>query len=160
MDKSAFKKIRALFLDFDGVITDNKVLTDGDGKESVVCDRSDSLGMDMLKKAGIAIAVISKERNKVVSARCKKLGIECIQGIDNKISAFKEELVKRNLRAENTAFMGNDVNDIECIKAAGIGIAVNNSHPAALKAADYITSRNGGDGAVREVAELILGISE
>ena len=157
VNREDFKKIKALFLDFDGVLTDDRVLVDENGKEAVFCSRSDGLGIEMLRKAGVYVAVISKEKNPVVSARCKKLQIDCLQSIDNKISIFKEELAKRKLSREETAFVGNDVTDIDCIKEAGIGIAVKDSNPKAAKAADFVTANKGGYGAVREVADLILG---
>ncbi len=150
------KKIKLLVLDFDGVMTDNRVLVSEDGKESVFCNRGDSLGIEMLKKKGIEVVVISKEKNKVVQARCKKLKIECWQGIDEKYKLFLKEVKKRNLRLENVCFIGNDINDLECIKKAGIGAAVADSYPKVLKVADYITKKKGGEGAIREVIDLIL----
>ncbi len=160
MNKEDFKKIKALFLDFDGVLTDDRVVTDENEKEAVFCSRSDGLGIENLRKAGVYVAVISKEKNPVVAARCKKLQIDCLQAIDNKLPAFKEQLEKRKLSREETAFVGNDVTDIECIKEAGIGIAVNDANPLAAKEADFVTSKKGGRGAVREIADLILANQE
>jgi len=148
--------IKLLAMDFDGVLTNNKVIVDENGKESVVCNRSDSLGIDLLKKQGIDIVVISKETNKVVKARCKKLKINCNSGIDDKISILKKEIESRNLKAKDVCFIGNDINDIECIKYAGLGIAVNDAYPDVKKAADFITKKNGGEGAVREIIDKIL----
>ena len=146
-----------LVLDFDGVMTDNRVLISEDGKESVFCSREDSLGIEMLKKKGFEVVVISKEENKVVQARCKKLKIKCWRGIDEKYELFLREIKKRNLELENVCFIGNDVNDSECVKNAGIGVAVADSAKLILKIADYVTKKKGGKGAVREVADLILG---
>jgi YrbI family 3-deoxy-D-manno-octulosonate 8-phosphate phosphatase len=151
-----FKKIKMLVCDFDGVMTDNRVIVDENGKESVICHRGDGLGIESLKKNGFYVLVISKEKNKVVKARCDKLGIECIQGTDEKLSVFKKEISKRNLNQENICFIGNDVNDIECIEYAGLGVAVNDSHPLVKKVADFVTEKKGGHGAVREIADLIL----
>jgi len=144
-------------LDFDGVMTDNKVIADENGKESVVCNRSDSLGIEMLKKKlDFRVVVISKERNKVVAARCKKLGVECIYGSDDKMKDLKREVEKSNIRSKEVCFVGNDVNDLECISHAGVGVAVADSHPSVLKAAKLITTKRGGNGAVREVCDWIL----
>ncbi len=151
-----FKKIKLLVLDFDGVMTDNRVLVSEDGKESVFCNRGDGLGIELLRKEGIEVVVISKEKNKVVQARCKKLKIECCQGIDDKYKLFLKEIKKRKLKLENVCFVGNDINDLDCVKAAGAGIAVADSHSSLLKIADYVTKKKGGRGAVREVADIII----
>lgn len=148
--------MKLLVLDFDGVMTDNRVLVSEDGKESVFCNRSDGLGIEMLKKKGIEVIVISKEKNKVVQVRCKKLRIKCLQGIDDKYSLFLKEIKKRKLKLENVCFIGNDINDLECIKNAGIGVAVADSYKPVLNIADYITNKRGGQGVVREVIDLIL----
>lgn len=151
-----FQKIKLLVLDFDGVMTDNRVLVSEDGKESVFCNRSDSLGIEMLRKKSIEVIVISKEKNPVLETRCKKLKIKYSQGIDEKYKLFLKEVKKRGLKLENVCFIGNDVNDIDCIKDAGIGVAVADSHKSVLRIADYITQKKGGKGAIREIADLIL----
>ena len=151
-----YSNIKLLALDFDGVLTNNKVIVDENGKESVICNRSDGLGIDLLRKKGIEIIVISKESNKVVNARCEKLKILCITGIDEKLSILKKEIEKRNLSPDEVCFIGNDVNDIECIKYVGLGVAVNNAYQEVKNIADYVTQNNGGDGAVREVIDKIL----
>ena len=110
----------------------------------------------MLKKEGIETVVISKEKNPVVQARCNKLKIECWQGIDDKETIFLREIEKRNLGLENVCFIGNDITDLECIKKAGLGVAVADSEEPVLNIADYITKRKGGKGAVRELCNLIL----
>ena len=92
----------------------------------------------------------------MVEVRCKKLKIKCLSGIDNKHTLFLKEVQKRKLKLENVCFVGNDINDLECIKNAGIGAAVVDSHRSVLNIADYITKKKGGEGAVREVADLIL----
>jgi len=151
-----YSNIKLLALDFDGVLTNNKVIVDENGKESVICNRSDSLGIDLLKKKGIDVVVISKESNIVVKARCDKLKIFCVQGIDDKISILKKEIKKRGLQSEEVCFIGNDVNDIECIKYVGLGVAVNDAFSDVKKAAKIVTKKNGGEGAVREIIDNIL----
>ena len=153
--KNNFSKIELLVCDFDGVLTDNKVYSDENGIESVRCDRSDSLGIDYYKKDGREILVISKETNKVVKARCDKLGIRVFYGIDSKLDLFKKEVKKLNLMMDKVCYVGNDINDLDCIKEAGIGVAVNDSYPEVIEVADYVTKRKGGDGAVREICDLI-----
>lgn len=153
-----FKKIKLLVTDFDGVHTDNRVLVSEDEKESVFCNRGDGFGIAMLKKKRIETVVISKERNKVVQARCNKLKIDCWYGIDDKITLFKKEVEKRDIPMKNVCFIGNDPNDIECIKTAEIGVAVADSTESLFEIADYITKKKGGDGAIREICDLILGL--
>jgi YrbI family 3-deoxy-D-manno-octulosonate 8-phosphate phosphatase len=150
--------IKLLALDFDGVFTDNRVMIDENGRESVICSRSDSLGIKMLRarRPDIRILVISKETSPVVRERCRKLNLECLTGIDDKLAMFRRILEESHLARDEVAFMGNDVNDLDCIRAAGIGVAVADSVPPVLHAADYVTQRRGGEGAIREIVEKIL----
>jgi len=155
------KHIKLIAMDFDGVFTDNRVFIDENGKETIICDRSDSLGIKMLKESrpDIKIIVISKETNNVVKARCDKLKIECKTGIDDKLTLFKKIIDAENVKPDEVAYMGNDVNDIECMQFAGIAIAVSDSHPQVLAMADYITLKKGGRGAIREFLDIVLGNS-
>lgn len=149
-------RIKLLVLDFDGVMTDDKVYVDENGKETVCCSRQDGLGIESLKKSGVKIMVISKEKNRVVSARCKKLRIKSIQGAKDKSKILKQLLKDLNLPPRQVCYLGNDITDLECIKLAGVGCAVRDSHPALFKVADYVTINKGGNGAVREICDLIL----
>ena len=151
-----FSKVKLLVMDFDGVMTNNKVIVDENGKESVTCNRSDGMGIEMLLEKCIGAIVISKETNKVVKARCKKLSIPCVNGIDDKITILKKELKSRGLKPENVCYMGNDVNDIECMEYVGVAVAVNDAYPEVKKFAQYVTNKNGGEGAVREVIDNII----
>lgn len=148
--------VKLLALDFDGVMTDNRVLVDQDGKEAVLCHRGDGMGIGLLKKAGVGVIVISMEPNPVVSARCRKLKIDCIQNCDKKLKALQQVAAARGLKPREIAFVGNDVNDLECLRWVGIPVAVADAEPEVLEAATYVTKRPGGFGAVREVAERIL----
>ncbi len=148
--------VAGIAFDFDGVLTDNRVLTFGDGAEAVCSDRSDGLGIERLRAAGVPMVVLSKERHPVVTARCQKLGLECMQAIDDKVWAFKGWVEQRGLDLEAVVFVGNDLNDVECLRLAGCGVVVADAHPSALAAADVVLSRRGGSGAVRELADLLL----
>jgi YrbI family 3-deoxy-D-manno-octulosonate 8-phosphate phosphatase len=156
----SFKKRLAaaslVVFDFDGVMTDNRVLTLRDGTEGVFCDRSDGLGVGMLKKAGIPMLVLSKEQNPVVAARCRKLQLDCEQGIDDKVARLDEILRARGMTWEGVVYVGNDVNDVPCMSRVGLAIAVADAYTPALKAADLVTTRPGGRGAVREVCDWLL----
>lgn len=148
--------VKALFLDFDGVMTDNRVWTDQDGREIVAANRGDGLGIQLLKKAGVPVIVISKERNPVVAARCKKLGIPYRQGIDDKTDVLKREQAKLGVAAAETIFVGNDLNDLPVFPLVGWGVAVADAEAEVLRQADFVLSKKGGHGAVREICDLIL----
>jgi len=150
------ERVAGLALDFDGVLTDNRVMTFPDGTEAVSSDRADGMGIEMLRGVGIPMVVLSKEQHPVVAARCRKLGLDHAHGIDDKSAAFRAWMDEHELDPATVVFVGNDVNDVECLELAGCGVAVADAHPAAAAAADIILSRPGGRGAVRELAELIL----
>ncbi len=149
--------IQALVYDFDGVFTDNHVIVSQNDIESVVCSRADGMGIARLQdKTTIQIVVISKEYNSVVATRCKKLNIEYHQGIDQKASFLSDWLKTNNISCENTIYVGNDINDIECMQMVGCGIAVADAYPEVSAAAKIVLSNNGGSGAIRELCDLIL----
>ncbi len=102
------------------------------------------------------MVVISKEANAVVSARCQKLGIPCFQNASDKLSILKQVAREHNVDLDKVVYVGNDVNDIDCIEAVGVGVAVADAHPMVAAAADIVTEAAGGRGAVREVCDLIL----
>jgi YrbI family 3-deoxy-D-manno-octulosonate 8-phosphate phosphatase len=156
ISKSAFARIRLLVLDFDGVLTDNRVLVNQDGKEAVHCSRADGWGIARLKDIGITVIVLSTETNPIVSARCKKLGIGCIQSLPNKVIALREIMGNYKRTAEEVAYVGNDVNDLECMGEVGLAIAVADAVPEILHTADWVTTRRGGEGAIREIADAII----
>ncbi len=150
------RKLDLVAFDFDGVMTDDRVHVSESGEESVSANRGDGMGVLRLKRAGVKVVVISKEINKVVATRCRKLDIPCHHGIDDKLALFRDLAEMEGVERDRLAFVGNDVNDIECIEWAGVGIAVANSRPEVLAVADWVTSARGGDGAVREVCEAII----
>ena len=147
--------IAAAVFDFDGVFTDNKVIVFQDGRESVVCDRSDGWGIAQLKKLGIPILVLSSEENQVVQARCDKLDVDYVHGIQDKLTVLTTWLKEHNIDISQVIYVGNDVNDLDCLQAVGCGIAVGDAYPQVKDAAQIILSSSGGRGAIREVAELI-----
>ena len=151
-----FSRVRLLILDFDGVLTDNRVLVNEEGLEAVFCHRGDGLGLEMLRDAGLEALVLSKERNLVVAARCRKLGLACHQGQDEKLATLKGLCSERSLSKEQVAYVGNDVNDLECMSWVGLAVAVADAEPVVLEAAHFVTRKRGGHGAVREVCDLLL----
>ncbi|MEW6577694.1 MAG: acylneuraminate cytidylyltransferase [Chloroflexota bacterium] len=147
--------VAALVLDFDGVFTDNRVIVNQDGREAVLCDRSDGLGIARLKQLSVPILVLSTEENPVVQRRCEKLGIECIQGLGDKLATLKEWASARALSLAHMIYVGNDDNDVLCMEAVGCGVAVADAYPAARAAARFALESPGGRGAIREIADLI-----
>jgi YrbI family 3-deoxy-D-manno-octulosonate 8-phosphate phosphatase len=148
--------VKALILDFDGVVTDNRVLTLQDGQEAVLSDRGDGMGIERLREAGLRIVVLSKERNPVVAARCAKLAVEVVQGLDDKVGALGRWLADNTLEPSEVVFVGNDLNDVECMRHVGFAVAVADAHPSALAVADLVLRRPGGRGAIRELADLLI----
>ena len=149
-------RVRLLVLDFDGVLTDDHVIVHQDGSEAVVCHRGDGLGIERLQHAGIPILVLSKERNPVVAARCGKLGVQCLQGFDDKLPELQRAASSRGVDAIEIAYVGNDVNDLSCLEWVGVPIAVADAAPEVRAAAAWVTRRQGGLGAAREVCDAIL----
>jgi YrbI family 3-deoxy-D-manno-octulosonate 8-phosphate phosphatase len=148
--------VAAVVFDFDGVFTDDRVLVDERGREAVTCSRSDGHGLGALAKMGVPMLVISKEANPVVGTRCAKLAIECVQACSDKLPVMNQWLKQRGIKAANTVYVGNDVNDLECLAAVGCGVVVADAHAEARAAARMVLSRPGGGGAVRELCDLIL----
>ncbi len=149
-------RIRLIVFDFDGVMTDNRVLVHQDGSESVACNRGDGLGIGLLKKAGLAMLVLSKETNPVVTARCRKLNLEVIQGCEEKLKTLRQLASERGLTSSEIAYVGNDLNDLECLEWVGLPIGVSDAVPEVLRVARAVTHKPGGHGAVREVADWFL----
>lgn len=155
--KEKFAKIKLLCLDFDGTMTDGCVYISEEDLESVKCNRTDGLGLELLRKyADVDVIILSRTANKVVAARANKLKIPCISGLKDKLGNFMEEIENRKLDLSEVCFVGDDLNDIEVIDKAGLGISVGSGFDQVKKVADYVTHRKGGNGAVREVCELIM----
>ena len=150
------QKVALVLLDFDGVVSDNRVWVSGDGKEMIAANRSDGLGIEMLLKSGIQLMVVSKEDSPVVAQRCEKLRIPYRMGIGNKASAVREILSEWSVPADASVFLGNDVNDLPCFPLVACALAVADAHPAVLREADIVLGKPGGFGAIRELCDLIL----
>jgi len=148
------RSIRLIAFDFDGVFTDNKVYVFQDGSEAVCCTRADGLGLEKLTQLGIQTIIISTEVNPVVGARSKKLKIRCIQGCNDKRAALEGVAGEQGLALQQIAFVGNDINDLSCLRAVGLPIVVRDAHPDVIQTALYRTRALGGQGAVREVCDL------
>ena len=148
--------VRALVMDFDGVLTDNRVYVMEDGREAVACSRGDGMGIVALRRQGLDILVLSSEENPVVAARCRKLMVECLHGVERKLPALQRWLEERDIPPESVVYVGNDVNDVECLRYVGCPVVVGDAHPDVRRFARFVLSRPGGQGAVRELCDLIL----
>src|SRR5687768_6521502 len=152
------KHIDLIICDFDGVLTDNRVWTDQDGKESIAAWRSDSLRISELRAKGMEVMIISSESNTVVATRAKKMGVEAIHGvgIQEKGRVMREVLEQKKIQAENVIYIGNDLNDLPCFDVAGWSVAVADAYPEVIRSADHVLTKTGGHGALRELCDLIL----
>jgi N-acylneuraminate cytidylyltransferase len=148
--------VELLILDFDGVMTDNRVYLNQDGIEMVAANRGDGMGIELLLKNGTKVMILSTEKNPVVSARAQKLKIPVIQGVGNKGEVLHNLLLERGINSQNTVYLGNDVNDLPCFPIVGCAVAVADSHPKVIAQADFVLSKKGGDGAVRELCDILL----
>ena len=150
------RRIRLVVFDFDGVFTDNTVLVAEDGTESVRCWRGDGLGLRQLEALGLGTLVLSTEENPVVTVRCRKLKIRCIQGVPDKRVALDALLAELGLVPSQAAYVGNDINDAGALEAVALPIVVHDAHPAVLPLARFRTTLPGGYGAVREVCDRFV----
>jgi 3-deoxy-D-manno-octulosonate 8-phosphate phosphatase (KDO 8-P phosphatase) len=153
--RTAIRCLKFIAFDFDGVFTDNHVHILEDGQESVRCSRSDGIGLSRLRNLGLEMMIISTEVNQVVQARAKKLKLPCINGCADKISTLNELLVERRLDLAQVAFMGNDINDRDCLEQVGLPVVVADAHPDVIDLGLYRTRLGGGYGAVREFCDMV-----
>lgn len=149
--------IDAVVLDFDGTQTDDRVLIDADGRETVAVHRGDGLGIAALRKAGLPLLILSTEQNPVVAARAHKLRVPVLHGIDRKDLALKQWCDEQSIAPERVLYVGNDVNDLPCFALAGWPVAVASAHDSVRAAARAVTTTPGGFGAIREIAAWLLG---
>jgi 3-deoxy-D-manno-octulosonate 8-phosphate phosphatase (KDO 8-P phosphatase) len=149
--------IQLLVCDVDGVLSDGRIYMGNDGEELKTFHTHDGFGIKALLNAGIDVAVITGRTSHIVQRRMQALGVQHIyQGQGNKLPAFEDLLDKLDLSPSQTAYVGDDVIDLPVMQSAALGIAVANSHPLVLQQADWVTRTRGGEGAVREVCDLIL----
>lgn len=151
-------RIRFVAFDFDGVFTDNAVYVSQDGIEMVRCWRGDGIGLRKLERLGVAAAIISTETNQVVSVRANKLKIRCVQGVEDKRASLDQMVQELGVTLAETAFVGNDINDLPCLRVVGLPVVVQDAHPDILVHARLTTRLPGGYGAVRELCDLFEDI--
>jgi 3-deoxy-D-manno-octulosonate 8-phosphate phosphatase (KDO 8-P phosphatase) len=150
-------KIRMLVLDVDGVLTDGKLYFDHAGNEMKAFNTRDGLGMKALQRVGIEVAVITGRKSEAVAHRMSQLGIEHVyQGREDKLDAFLHLLEATGLDAEQVCFAGDDWIDLPVLIRVGLAVSVADAEDHVKQQAHWITRRNGGHGAVREICNLIL----
>ena len=156
--RQLIRSVKLIAFDFDGVLTDNRVYVFEDGREAVVCNRSDGIGLRKLDGLGIYKVVISSESNPIVRERCGKLDIRCFSGAESKLRVLVNLAEQHEIALSHVAFVGNDVNDLECLKAVGLPIVVQDAHHEVVPYARYRTVKPGGQGAVREVCDVFENV--
>jgi YrbI family 3-deoxy-D-manno-octulosonate 8-phosphate phosphatase len=152
------RRPKLLVLDFDGVLTDNRVWVNESGDETAVFDRGDGMGVRLLREAGVDVLVLSTEENPIVEARCRKLRIPFQQGLVDKQATLRQWVSEHGLDLVDVAYVGNDVNDLGCLQIVGLAVAVQDAHPEVRGQAHITLTRPGGSGAVREICDLIRSL--
>jgi 3-deoxy-D-manno-octulosonate 8-phosphate phosphatase (KDO 8-P phosphatase) len=153
--QEALARLRLAVFDFDGVFTDNHVWVDANGVENVRCCRADGFGLRRLEDVGVAPLILSTEIAPVVTARAEKLRVACIQGIEEKLAVLEDAVAERGVALEDTAYVGNDVNDAACLEAVGLPVVPADAWPEVRGLAQWVLSRNGGEGCVREFCDAV-----
>jgi 3-deoxy-D-manno-octulosonate 8-phosphate phosphatase (KDO 8-P phosphatase) len=158
--KAKLAKIKLLLLDVDGVMTDGRIIYDNQGNELKAFDVKDGHGLKMLQRAGIKIGIITGRQSELVAKRAAELGIEILyQKALNKLDPYREILAEQGLADEQVAYVGDDVVDLPILRRVGFSATVADAVPEVLPLVDYVASRQGGRGAVREICDLLLRAS-
>lgn len=162
VDPASFRRsfpdrIRLMVLDFDGVLTDDRVWVHENGEEMVAASRSDGMGLEKLRQeTDIEVMVLSRESNPVVTARCKKLGIPVWQSVLKKAQAIREVMAEKKIKPNEVLYVGNDINDLEVFPEVGFAVAPADAQGEVLRRADLVLTRRGGKGAIRELCDMIV----
>ncbi|MBI5420279.1 MAG: HAD-IIIA family hydrolase [Deltaproteobacteria bacterium] len=150
-------RVRLFLLDVDGVLTDGGIVFDGDGREIKRFHVRDGHGIKMIQRAGVEVGIITGRTSEVVNVRAKELGIALVrQGATDKVAAWREILLEKGISAEETAYVGDDIVDVPLLRQVGFSAAVADAESEVLVAVDFVSSRAGGHGAVREIIEFVL----
>jgi 3-deoxy-D-manno-octulosonate 8-phosphate phosphatase (KDO 8-P phosphatase) len=157
MSLDKLKRIKLLLLDVDGVLTDGSIIYDDTGVETKVFNVKDGLGIKMLMGTGIQIGIVTARTSKALVHRCDYLGISLVfAGVHDKSGVLEDISKRTGIPAEEIAFVGDDLVDLQLMRKVGLSVAVADAHETLLENADMVTTARGGAGAVREVCEAIL----
>jgi len=151
-----YRDIDLIVYDFDGVMTDNRVIVFQDGTEAVIVNRADGLGVDRFRNLGIPQLILSTETNPVVKARAAKLRLEVITSCKDKKIALENYCTQKSYDLNKVMYIGNDLNDLEVMKIVGFPVAPADAHPKIKKIAKLITATKGGDGVVKELSDYLM----
>ncbi len=154
----SLKNIDVLVFDFDGVLKNNIVHLDQDGKEWVSCSRADGLGFDVLRKLKIPVYILSTEKNLVVTARANKLNIPVLQGVNNKVDAIKSLADSQGFDLQRILYVGNDLNDYHVMQLCGYTACPADSHIKIKELSRIVLNASGGHGVVRELLEEVFQV--
>jgi YrbI family 3-deoxy-D-manno-octulosonate 8-phosphate phosphatase len=153
--RALLERVRLAVFDFDGVFTDNRVWVNEQGEETLAFSRSDGLGMRRLEEVGVRPLIVSMERNPIVSARAGKLQVDCVQGVEDKLAVLHQRTGELGVALEATAYVGNDINDVDCLRAVGVPVVPADAWPEVKPLAAWVLSRAGGSGCVREFCDAV-----
>jgi YrbI family 3-deoxy-D-manno-octulosonate 8-phosphate phosphatase len=154
---ATLKRIRLFATDVDGVLTDAGMYYSESGEELKKFNTRDGMGIKLLQRAGLITAIVTQERTKLVAWRGEKLMMpEVHQGVMDKLSLVREMAARHGLSMDEVAYIGDDINDLATLKAVGFSATPADGMPAVVEAVDYVCVKKGGEGAVREIIEMIL----
>ena len=148
-------QVRLAVFDFDGVFTDNRVWTSERGEESVACWRGDGLGLRRLDEVGVGYVIVSTEANSAVAARARKLRAACVNDVPDKLVVLREQAAERGVGLDRVAYLGNDINDADCLRAVGLPVVPADAWPEVVPLARWVLERRGGEGCVREFCDAL-----
>jgi 3-deoxy-D-manno-octulosonate 8-phosphate phosphatase (KDO 8-P phosphatase) len=151
-------QIQIFIFDFDGVITNNLVYVDQEGKETVSCSRADGLAFDVLRKLNKTTYILSTEKNHVVSSRAAKLDVPVYQGVNDKVDALHDIAIKHKVSLENVLYIGNDLNDFNAMTLCGYSACPSDSHIKIKEISNIVLEKSGGNGVIRELLEDFLDL--
>jgi len=155
--RDLLRHIRLFATDVDGVLTDAGMYYSESGDEWKKFNTRDGMGIKLLQRAGLVTAIVTQERTRLVARRGEKLAIpEVHQGVMDKLSLIRDMAMRHGLTLKQVAYIGDDVNDLESLCAVGFSAAPADGMPVVCNAVDYVCRKNGGEGGVRELAEMIL----
>ena len=147
--------VRFAVFDFDGVVSDNRVWTNDRGDESVACFRGDTMGLRRLDEVGVEYLILTSETNDAVAARARKMRADCIKGIEDKLPVLRAEVERRGVTLRETSYVGNDINDAECLAAVGLPVVPADAWAEVVPLARLVLTRAGGHGCVREFCDAV-----
>lgn len=153
--RALLERVRLAVFDFDGVFTDNRVWVNEQGEEALAFSRSDGLGLRRLEEVGVRPLIISMEQNPIVAARAGKLRVDCLQGVEDKLAVLHERADDLGVALEETAYVGNDINDAECLATVGLPVVPADAWAEVLPLAKLVLTRAGGHGCVRELCDAV-----